>query len=276
VKSMGRPNLGILLDTALYPFLLIALAAWVHLQNQQIDDQALRVAYGAALWLAALIGVLVGRKGPGAVRTAWLAPRRVPRALYAEIGSVTLGAASNLIASNAAVAMAPFFLTDTDVGSLGVALRVAGFATTLLVSLNAYYGPAFVRAESPGELSSLLRQSQALSTALYLPVPLLCLILPEGWLAAVDPALGSVKTFVAILSVGYLVNAVTGLCSTILIMRGHSREFALVNAVGAGLTVAAVASGGALAGAVGIAIGLSTAMALSNLWTYHVAQKHLT
>ena len=217
--------------------------------------------------------MLVGRKGPGTVRTAWLAPRRAPRALYAEIARVTLGAASNLIAGNAALAMAPFFLTDSEVGSLGVALRVAGFATTLLVSMNAYYGPAFVRADSPGELRSLLRQSQALSTALYVPVPLLCLVLPQDWLAAVDPALGSVKSLVAILSVGYFVNAVTGLCSTVLIMRGHAREFARVNAVGAGLTVAAIASGGARAGEVGIAIGLSTAMALSNLWTFYVAQK---
>jgi O-antigen/teichoic acid export membrane protein len=186
---------------------------------------------------------------------------------------VTLGAASNLIAGNAALAMAPLFLTASEVGSLGVALRVAGFATTLLVSLNAYYGPAFVRADSPGELISLLRQSQALSAALYIPVPLLCLLLPQDWLAAVDPALGSVKTLVAILSVGYFVNAVTGLCSTILIMRGHAREFARVNAVNAVLTVTAVAIGGDLAGDVGIATGLSAAMALANMWTYYVALK---
>ena len=273
LKARRRPALGIFLDAVLYPIVVLAFvalsdaAAWDHV------TQHLRFAYVGAVWFSALLGLALGWRDPNSPRTSWQAPLRTPRALFGEIIRVTLGAAWGAVAAQVPLAVAPLLLTDDETGSLGLALRVAGFAGTLIVSLNASFGPAFAGAASGAELLELRRQSQRASLLLYVPFLVAFFAIPRAWLELVDPALTSVKLLVAVLSVGYLVNAATGLCINMLVMRGRARTYSRVNAYAAWLTVVAVVGGGVLGGVWGLAAGLSLSIALANLYFFRASSE---
>jgi O-antigen/teichoic acid export membrane protein len=166
-------------------------------------------------------------------------------------------------------------LSDAATGILGLALRVAGFATTILVSLSAYFGPAFARAASGPELIRLRRRSQWACLALYVPVPIVLLALPTEWLENISSGLGAIKGLVLVLSVGYFANAATGLAPTLLLMRGWTQAFSMTSVVTALSTVTALALGGSLAGTSGMAAGSSAVMALTSIWVFAVSTRRI-
>jgi O-antigen/teichoic acid export membrane protein len=275
VKAARRPSIGVLLDTAVYPLVVLTVALTLAAVSSGPSIEVLRGAYVVALWLAALVAVVLGWRSPGSPRHALTAPRRTDRRALWEIATVTVGSAATVVAANAPLAIAPLFLGPSATGAFGLALRVAGFATTVLVALTAYFGPAFARAATADELRSLRRESQVACLLVYLPVLGLMAVLPTAWLEAVSPELGSVKGLVLVLSVGYLVNAGTGLASPLMLMRGWTGSFSRTNIAGAVLTVACLVIGGAIADAVGMAAGLSAAMVATNLWTFRVSTSEL-
>jgi O-antigen/teichoic acid export membrane protein len=275
LKSIGRPNLGVLLDAAFYPLVVLACALVMHAGSGGVTIEGLRLSYAASIWGAALIGVLLTWRNPNAVRSALSAPRRTARAMYVEIAAVTLGAAAQAVAANAPLTLAPLFLSDAEIGEFGLALRVAGFAATILISLAAYFGPAFTRADSGEELRQLRRRSQYACLILYLPVPAAVLAFPTDWLEQISQGLGAIKGLVLLLSVGFLVNAATGLAPTLLIMRGWSSNFSRIRVVAAALTVCALLVGGSVGGAVGMALGTSAAMTLENVWMFGSSSRRL-
>ena len=271
VKAAHRPGLGVLLDTTLWPLLVMLQAVAWHVAGWQITFASLAWGYLAGLALASLIGVVVSWQLPSSVRGARSRPTGSPRDHYAEIAIVTVGALSRAVSANAALTLAPLFLSDVATGRLGLALRVAGFATTILVSLASYFSPLFARARTRSELRAHRRQAQIAGTALYLPVLLAAVALPVEWLRLLGGDFVDVKILVTILAAGYLVHAATGLNSQLLVMRGRSRDYSRVGVVSAVLTVAGAAVGGALGGEVGLCAGLSLAVSLTNLWSYAVA-----
>jgi O-antigen/teichoic acid export membrane protein len=275
LKALGRPNLGVLLDTALYPLVVLVCALAIDARTGSVDAADLSLAYTAALWVATVIAVTLTWGSPHSLRSSWSAPWRTARSLYAEIIAVTVGSAAQVVSANAPLTLAPLFLTDAQVGALGLALRVAGFAGTIIISLAAWFGPAFARADGPGELFHLRRQSQYACLALYLPVPIAFLLLPAAVLERVSPDLGSVKVLVLILSVGYLVNAATGLAPTLMVMRGWSRSFSAIRVAAAALTVGLLLVGGALGGAIGLAVASSVAMVGENVWMFVASGRRL-
>jgi O-antigen/teichoic acid export membrane protein len=275
VKATGHPNLGVLLDTALPPLVVMVSALCISASVGTVSGDALRLSYTAAVWATATVGVILTWRGPASLRTAWSAPWRTTATMYAEIGTITLGSAAQVVTANAPLALAPLFLSDAQTGVFGLALRVAGFASTILMSLAAYFGPAFARADTAAELRQLRRQSQYACLVLYLPVPVAFLMLPTEWLESISPGLGAIKGLVLVLSVGYFANAATGLAPTLLIMKGWVRSFSYIRVAAAALTVGAVLIGGALAGAMGIAVGSSLEMAVENMWLFGVSSRCL-
>jgi O-antigen/teichoic acid export membrane protein len=275
LKANGHPNLGVLLDTASYPLIVLISILLLYAENGFISIDSLRLSYVAALWSATLVAVVLTWRSHNSIQSAWSAPWRTSKAMYTEMGTVSVGAVANVVTANSALALAPVFLSDAETGKLGLALRVAGFASTILVSLSAYFGPAFARADSKKELLRLRRRSQYACLALYIPVPIALLAFPTGWLERIGSGLGSVKVLVLILSIGFFVNAATGLAPTLLLMRGWSRVFSGTSVVTAILTVGALAFGGKLWGAIGMVAGSSAAMVGTNVWVFSLSSKYL-
>lgn len=271
VKAGGRPNTGVLMDSAAYPATLLVILVVARTSGWQLSADALIVGFLAAVWLCAFGAIVVDWRSLASARGAVTAPRTVPGPVVAELAALTLSGGANVISTNAPLAVAPLFLTHGEIGVLGLALRVAGFATTVLVGLVAYFGPAFANASAPAELRELRRKSQFACTILYVPIVFGALLVPESWLQALGHGFAAAKPVMVILALGYLVNAMTGLAPTMLVMRGRTRIFLATNIVNAVLTVSAVALGAVLGGITGIAIGLSVVMTIVNVWTFRAS-----
>lgn len=276
LKAGGHPNLGVLLDTACYPLVVLPCALFIHRGTGTLTIEPLRLSYLAAIWGATFVAVVLTWRQWSSIQAAWSVPRRTPRAMYAEILTVSLGAVANVVTSNAPLVLAPLFLTAAETGRLGLALRVAGFATTILHALSASFGPAFARAITRKELLELRRRSQYACLTLYVPIPIALLLLPTEWLERISPGLGPVKILVVLLSLGYFINAATGLAPTLLLMRGWSSDFSITSVTNAVLTVGALVVGGVLAGSKGMAAGLSGAMALTSSWIFIVSTRRVS
>jgi O-antigen/teichoic acid export membrane protein len=276
LKGGGHPNLGVLLDTACYPLVVLLCVVFIHRGRTHLTMEPLRLSYLAAIWGAAFVAVVLTWRQWSSIRSAWSAPRRTPRAMYSEVLTLSLGLVAYAVTSNAPLVLAPLFLNAAETGRLGLALRAAGFATTILAALSAYFGPAFARAINRKELLELRRRSQSACLMLYVPVPIAVLLLPTEWLKSISPGLGSVKVLVVLLSLGFFVNAATGLAPNLLVMRGWSSVFLITNVTSAVLTVGALVVGGVLAGSKGMAVGLSGAMALTNIWIFIVSTRQVS
>lgn len=274
VKAARRPSLGVLLDTALWPLVVTLQAGLWHRGGGAPTFAQLALSYIVGLLLASAVAVLVTWHSPASVRGAWRAPRRTPRAFYAELGVVTVGSIAVLVTANAPLSLAPLFLSDTEAGRLGLAIRIAGFATTILVALAAYFSPLFARARTSGQLRSYRRQSQWACLALYVPVLLAAVLLPTDWLRLLlGEEFTGVKPLVVILAAGYLINAATGLTPQLMLMRGRSGDYSRVGVAGAVLTVAGVVAGGWIGGEPGLCAGLSIAMVAVNAWGFAVSTR---
>lgn len=273
VKAAQRPSLGVILDTTVWPLLVTAQIGLFQVWAVELTFRWLIWGYLTGLLVAAVIGVAVGWRLPASIRSA---VRRQPGpslAHYREVLVVTIGGLTRAVALNAPLTMAPLFLTDASVGRLGLALRVAGFATTIQATLTSYFSPLFVRARTRGELRTHRLHAQVASVVFYLPVFVLALLLPSDWLEALGADFVQVEVLVVILAVGFLMAAVTGLSSQLLLMRGRSRLYSRIGTVTAVSTVLGVGIGAATGGEVGLCVGLSVVTIGLNVWGYLEAEK---
>ena len=273
VKAADRPRLGVLLDTALWPLLLTAEVVLWRVAGGEIAFRMLAVGYLIGLLLATLVAVVATRHLPSSPTSARRVRERAPRSYYVEVGIVSVGSAARVVSANAPLALAPLFLDDAGAGRLGLALRVAGFATTIVVALAAHFSPLFARAQTRTELLSYRRQSQLASLALYLPVLVAALLLPTEWLRLLGDDFAQVKELIAILAAGYLLTAATGLVPQLLLMRGRSAEFSRTGFASAVLTLAGVMGGGWLGGELGLCAGISAAMVTANVYGFLLSSR---
>lgn len=271
VKAAHRPGLGVLLDTTVWPLVVTAQVALWSAGGWELTFRSLAWTFLLGQLVAIVVGLAVCWRLPTSIRSAGRSRSRPPRSHYAEIAVVTVGALFRAVSANAPLALAPLFLSDSATGRLGLALRVAGFATTLLVTLASYFSPLFARARTRAELRTHRRHAQFAGVALYLPVLLAALALPVDWLRLLGPDFVEAKVLVVVLAAGYLVYAATGLNSQLLVMRGRSHDYSRVGVLSAVITVLGVVVGGALGGELGLCAGLSGAIVVTNLWSYAVA-----
>ena len=172
----------------------------------------------------------------------------------------------------------PWFATPADIGVYAVAHKLLNIVSTLLILLSAVFGPAFARAASEGGaagLRSLLRRTQWLSCAIFLP---LCAVLLLG----LEPLAGLFNVpadllghYLIILAGGQLVNAVTGLSGVLLNMAGGAARETRALAVSLFIAVAAAPVVGSLHGAAGLAVLFSAVLAGKNLASYLAVSRFL-
>ncbi|MFT7266108.1 MAG: O-antigen/teichoic acid export membrane protein [Halioglobus sp.] len=168
----------------------------------------------------------------------------------------------------------PLYVDTAQIGVFAVAHKLVNVITTLLLLLAAVFGPSFARYAAQNDshaLLGLLRRTQLISTAVFLPVSLLLIALAEPLAGLLGEDFGNLQNYLAILAAGYLVNAVTGLSGVLMNMAGAaSREmyaliFAMVGALAGSLWI------GPEHGATGLAIVFSSCIALKNIASYLLA-----
>jgi O-antigen/teichoic acid export membrane protein len=172
----------------------------------------------------------------------------------------------------------PLYVDTAEIGVFAVAHKLINVVTTLLLLLAAVFGPAFARSAAQRDhpaLLGLLRRTQLISTAVFLPAALVLLALAGPIAELFGNDFGDLRLFLAILAAGHLVNAATGLSGVLLNMAGAaSRELAtLVIALAAALAGSAWV--GPEYGAPGLAAVFSGSIALKNLASYALATHFL-
>jgi O-antigen/teichoic acid export membrane protein len=168
----------------------------------------------------------------------------------------------------------PLYIDTAQIGVFAVAHKLINVITTLLLLLAAVFGPSFARYAAQNDsqaLLGLLRRTQLISTAVFLPVSLLLIALAEPLAGLFGEDFGNLQIYLAILAVGHLVNAATGLSGVLMNMAGAaSREmYTLITAMIAALAGAAWV--GPVYGATGLAIVFSSSIALKNIASYRLA-----
>jgi len=172
----------------------------------------------------------------------------------------------------------PLYVDAAQIGVFAVAHKLINVVTTLLLLLAAVFGPAFARQAAQYDAAgmlSLLRRTQLISTAVFLPVSLTLIALanPLGGLFGED--FGDLRIYLVILTAGHLINAATGLAGVMLNMAGAASKelstlvIAMIFALGASACI------GPEFGAIGLACVFSGSIALKNIASYALARNHL-
>ncbi|MEM1401824.1 MAG: sugar transporter [Pseudomonadota bacterium] len=172
----------------------------------------------------------------------------------------------------------PFMMSADQIGRYAVAHKLVNIITTLLILLAAIYGPRFARAaaeQNAACLRRLLAETQWVSLALFLPTILAMIILinPLTALFSLDP--GTLLPLLALLGVGQLCNAATGLSGVLLNMSGAAHVEMRLLLVTTMLTVAGSVPLGLSYGVHGIAVGIAAGIATRNAASYIAARRHI-
>ncbi|MBK1649287.1 lipopolysaccharide biosynthesis protein [Rhabdochromatium marinum] len=162
----------------------------------------------------------------------------------------------------------PQFASVDELGQFGVAFRLINLVTVILVTLGAIFGPQFAAAytlRDASGLRQLLRRSQHFSLLLYGPVFIIFTFFAEPLLGLFGEEFRSAALLLAIMAMGQLVNAATGLVGYLLNMMHRERtEFMILLITGGFMTVAMII-GGTLAGMLGVTLAYSAGLMLKNL-----------
>ncbi|UCH95914.1 MAG: flippase [Candidatus Aminicenantes bacterium] len=116
------------------------------------------------------------------------------------------------------------FRSEVDVGIFTVVLKVAGFLTFTLHSINSIAASKFSECYSTGDMEGfrqITRYSTRLISWTTVPIGLVFLVFPRPIIGFFGEEIKSGTTALIILVVGYFVNALSGSVGTILNMTGH-------------------------------------------------------
>ena len=168
----------------------------------------------------------------------------------------------------------PLYVDTAQIGVFAIAHKLINVITTLLLLLAAVFGPSFARYAAQGNsqaMLGLLRRTQLISTAVFLPISLLLIALAEPLASLFGEDFGNLQIYLAILAAGHLVNAATGLSGVLMNMAGAASKelYTLIIAMGAALAGSAWV--GPEYGATGLAIVFSSSIALKNIASYLLA-----
>ena len=172
----------------------------------------------------------------------------------------------------------PLYVETADIGVFSVAHKLMNIITTLLILLAAVYGPKFARfaaSSDAEEMKKLLRNSQLISMGIFLPLAVLIIIFSDPLMYLFGEEFGDLKIYLVIISVGQLVNAMTGLSGVMLNMSGFStRELVTLSIAVVAALLGSMWVGGDY-GAVGMAWVFSASIALKNIMSYVMARQLL-
>jgi O-antigen/teichoic acid export membrane protein len=281
LKATGAAMAAVTLESLTSPMALLLVCAVCWLTGQALITITLLIAFSLSLVVTPLalhsklrqqLALLPpGASLHGKVKSSSAATRGELLSLWG-IGVLSIGFL------HLPFIVLPFYADAAQIGVFAVAHKLINVVTTLLLLLAAVFGPAFARQAAQYDAAgmlSLLRRTQLISTAVFLPVSLTLIALanPLGRLFGED--FGDLRIYLVILTAGHLINAATGLAGVLLNMAGAASKelstlvIAMIFALGASAWV------GPEFGAIGLACVFSGSIALKNIASYALARNHL-
>jgi O-antigen/teichoic acid export membrane protein len=155
-----------------------------------------------------------------------------------------------------------------EVGIYFAALRTAQAITFLSFAVDAVAGPEVARLYH-GESDDLQRTVSGLAHWYFWPTlaaALGLLLVAEPVLSLFGPAFTAGQPMMAVLMVGFLINAATGAQTHLLTLTGHERSCAYIYGWCAALNIGLNLAGVYAYGALGAAFATATTLTVRNLW----------
>lgn len=274
LKAAGATQRGLIAESFTIPLVVLVFAPallvagrldqvsilWLHLS-------AVALAFGLALglwaWVAHRLGPAQG--APPAVLTHALPP------LWG-------GTLINMLYVSLPILVLPHFATVEELGQFGVAFRLINLVTVILVTLAAIFGPEFAAAyalRDPDRLRLLLRRSQQFSLLLFAPFLIVFTLFGSLVLGLFGEEFRQASLILAIMALGQLVNAATGLVGYLLNMMHHERTEFVILLVTLILMLAGMILGGRLGAVLGVTLAYSGGLMLKNLLSFFFSQRAL-
>ncbi|MEH6635508.1 MAG: hypothetical protein V7700_08310 [Halioglobus sp.] len=281
LKATGAALAAVTLESLTSPMALLLVCAVCWFTGQTLITIALIIAFGLSLVVTPLALhaklrqqlALLPRGGPlhGKVKTAAPMVRGELLSLWG-IGVLSIGFLQ------LPFIVLPIYVDAAQIGVFAVAHKLINVVTTLLLLLAAVFGPQFARQAAQNDAAGmlgLLRRTQLISTAVFLPVSLTLIALANPLARLFGEDFGDLQIYLMILTAGQLINAATGLAGVMLNMAGAASKelstlvIAMIFALGGSMWV------GPEFGAIGLAWVFSGSIALKNIVSYALARHHL-
>ncbi len=269
VRGFRRPALGQLPDAIVRPactgiLVLIVFAGAAAPLSASDAMLAANVGIGVALLFA--MGLL-HRTTPAVVRGSQ--PDVTASAEWRGLGlSLLLIGGMNILRSRTDVLMIGAFLGATDVAFYAAAARYAELMLFGLQSVNVFAGPVIAGLFSQGRHDEIQRMVGLAALAIAgvtVPLGIALLVLGRPLLALFGPEFTGGHAALVWLTVGQLVNALTGSVGLLMTMTGHHRSVAFIVAISAALNVLFNAVLIPIAGIAGAAIATTATIVISNV-----------
>jgi O-antigen/teichoic acid export membrane protein len=279
LKAQRRPQLGLLLEFAFAPALLLLFTLFVHFCEFSLQASSVLAVHVSALFLAAVVTVIVvyrsfsSASGKSGRDDIFRFRHLVPQAFrYWLINLLTL------FTGNLPFMLLPLFSTETEIGLYGVANRLISLATLILLALSSIYSPLFASAyaeKNAGSLRVLLRQTQVYSLLAYTPLWLLFFFKSDWVLGLFGNEFVVARPYLLALGFGQLVNSATGLVTFFNLMTENEKfeikASVIALMIAASLSLTLIKNNGAVA----MAVAMATALALKNILSFIRARQTL-
>ncbi|MBK5969436.1 MULTISPECIES: lipopolysaccharide biosynthesis protein [Thiorhodovibrio] len=191
-----------------------------------------------------------------------------PRVISSALPPLWGGTLLNMAYVSLPILILPQFANVDELGLFGAAFRLINLVTVILVTLAAIFGPQFAAAyalKDAAGLRRLLKRSQQFSLILYGPVFIAFTVFAAPVLGLFGEEFRAAAMLLAIMALGQLVNAATGLVGYLLNMMHRERTEFLILLVTGVLMTAAMIVGGMQAGVLGVTFAYSGGLMLKNL-----------
>ncbi len=274
-KSEGRSVRAVALESVLLPgtCLLLIVALWIIFR--EVSGFTVVALHTATILFALAVALYMtfGSVRP-LLRSRSCEPHR--SVFQRDVPALWGGVVLNMLLLNLPFYVLPVFLDVAAVGRFAVPFRLVAMATTLLVVIGSWYGPRIASASAKNETDQVRRElagARLTSTILFVPYFIVCVVFGRQVLSIFGTEFVDGYTILVILSLGQLVNAVTGLPGLHLNMSRNSHLEVRMATIALAFGSAVVVAGGILYGITGIAVGFSLTLALKNLGSWYLSHR---
>lgn len=161
--------------------------------------------------------------------------------LWKEGFPLLLAASMAIVINSTDIYMLSYFTTDVEVGIYDVAFKVSLLTTIVLIAVNSIASPKFSEyyaQKDKGQLNYLVYSASKLIFWLSSPILLLIVLFPSFWLSFFGDEFIVGATVLIILSLGQLVNSLSGSVGNLLKMTNYHKLFQNIMIVAVVLNIA--------------------------------------
>jgi len=274
LKGIRQVNLALAAETALLPFAALLMLGVLYLYGWDITAQgylALHLVLMIAV-TAFMIWMLLRLKTQSQTDDA--VPTLFNRGLLPFWG----GGLLNMWFMNMPIILLPQFASTEEIGIYGVAFRLIGLASIILVTLASLFGPKFARDYANNDAEALkqgLKHSQILSMLVFIPMLIVFTLFAEPVLGIFGEEFKAGKEILWILVVGQTINAATGLVGFMMNMIHQEKQEFYIHLTTTIMLTPMIFLLGNLYGVIGVAVAYASALVIKNLISLIFSLYHL-